>query len=111
MSGTTASIKTAWHATTSTSALEQVTSSTKGLTNQEAAERLARLGPNRLPSRQARSAIARLAGQFNNVLIHVLLASAAITAALGQCSMALSSASDRCGNLVAEVTYAATLKS
>jgi magnesium-transporting ATPase (P-type) len=83
MSATTASIETAWHAKPPTTVLEHLTSSAKGLTSHEAAERLARLGPNRLPSRRGRSAIARLAAQFNNVLIYVLLVSAAITAMLG----------------------------
>ena len=49
----------------------------------EAARRLAAHGPNRLPPPKRRSALARFAAQFHNVLIYVLLAAVAVTAALG----------------------------
>ena len=54
-----------------------------GLTSEEAAARLHRYGPNRLPEPKGRSAMQRVLAQFNNVLIYVLLGSAAITAGLG----------------------------
>jgi magnesium-transporting ATPase (P-type) len=54
-----------------------------GLTLAEAARRLAVFGPNTLPRPPRRSASMRFLAQFDNVLIYVLLASAAVTALLG----------------------------
>ncbi|HEX6979487.1 MAG TPA: cation-transporting P-type ATPase [Alphaproteobacteria bacterium] len=54
-----------------------------GLSEQDAQDRLARFGPNRLPQARPRGALRRFLDQFNNTLILVLLAAAAITAALG----------------------------
>ena len=51
-----------------------------GLSKAEAERRLAVHGPNRLPAGGRRSALARFALQFHNVLIYVLLASAVVTA-------------------------------
>jgi magnesium-transporting ATPase (P-type) len=48
----------------------------------EAAARLERHGANRLPAQPRRSAASRLALQFHNILIYVLLGSAVITAAM-----------------------------
>ncbi len=53
-----------------------------GLTADEAARRLAEHGPNRLPSASSRGPLLRFLIQFHNVLIYVLLAAAAVTAAL-----------------------------
>jgi magnesium-transporting ATPase (P-type) len=54
-----------------------------GLTEAEAAERLARHGPNRLPAPPKRSPILRFVSHFHDVLIYVLIGAAAITATLG----------------------------
>jgi magnesium-transporting ATPase (P-type) len=54
----------------------------RGLSPEEAERRLARFGPNRLAPPLRRPAWLRVLGQFNNVLIYVMLAAAAITAAL-----------------------------
>jgi magnesium-transporting ATPase (P-type) len=54
-----------------------------GLSASEAAQRLERYGPNRLPEPPRRSPILRFLAHFHNVLIYVLLGAAAITAALG----------------------------
>ncbi|MEX2318484.1 MAG: HAD-IC family P-type ATPase, partial [Bauldia sp.] len=54
-----------------------------GLGGHEAARRLAAHGPNQVSAVRRRSALAALLAQFNNVLIYVLLAAAAVTAALG----------------------------
>ncbi|MCW5704025.1 MAG: HAD-IC family P-type ATPase, partial [Bradyrhizobium sp.] len=54
-----------------------------GLSGVEAAARLKESGPNRLPPTPKRSAIVRFLSHFNNILIYVLLGSAAITASLG----------------------------
>ncbi|MBB1492790.1 cation-transporting P-type ATPase [Paracoccus sp. MC1854] len=53
-----------------------------GLTGPEAARRLARHGPNRLPEVRRRGPVLRFLGQFHNVLIYVLLAAALVTAAM-----------------------------
>ncbi len=53
-----------------------------GLMGDEAARRLADYGPNRLPEARARGPILRFLIQFHNVLIYVLIAAAAVTAAL-----------------------------
>jgi len=53
-----------------------------GLSATEAAERLARHGPNRLPETARRDPILRFLAHFNNVLIYVLLGAAATTATL-----------------------------
>lgn len=54
-----------------------------GLDPEEAARRLDKHGPNRLPEAPRASAVMRIARQFNNLLILVLIAAAIITALLG----------------------------
>jgi magnesium-transporting ATPase (P-type) len=55
----------------------------RGLTQAEAEARLARFGPNQLPTPPRRPVWLRFARQFHNVLIYVMLAAAAVTAGLG----------------------------
>jgi len=55
----------------------------RGLSGDEAAARLDRYGPNRLPTIQQRGALMRFLLQFHNLLIYVLLAAAALAAAIG----------------------------
>jgi magnesium-transporting ATPase (P-type) len=57
-------------------------SSDRGLSASEAEDRLRHYGPNRPRPPKRRGALVRLLLQFDNVLIYVLLASAAITAAM-----------------------------
>jgi magnesium-transporting ATPase (P-type) len=54
----------------------------RGLTAQDAQERLDRHGPNRLPEARRRGPLARLATQFNNPLILVLIVAGTVTALL-----------------------------
>ncbi|QQQ80201.1 HAD-IC family P-type ATPase [Saccharothrix sp. 6-C] len=49
-----------------------------------AGERLASLGPNKLPERRGPGRLRRMLAQFHNPLIYVLLGAAALTAALGE---------------------------
>ena len=70
-------------ATPAETALARTRSGPKGLEEAEAARRLETDGPNRLPDPPRRSALQRLASQFNNLLILVLIGAAAITAMLG----------------------------
>lgn len=72
-----------WHAQASQTVLEAFRTDLAGLLNVEADRRLAAHGPNRLTPFKVRGPLARFAAQFRNVLIYVLLAAAAITAALG----------------------------
>ncbi|WP_071795033.1 cation-translocating P-type ATPase [Natronohydrobacter thiooxidans] len=63
--------------------LEGLKTSRDGLDKAQAEERLAAHGPNKLPEAPRPGALIRLARQFNNLLILVLIGAAAITAALG----------------------------
>lgn len=63
--------------------LQRLASSRDGLSAAEAATRLARFGANEVAVTRPPSALARIGRQFNNVLLFVLLGSAAITALLG----------------------------
>ncbi|AZG78940.1 efflux RND transporter periplasmic adaptor subunit (plasmid) [Methylocystis rosea] len=71
-----------WSALTANAALQHFGSSGAGLSDDEAARRLAQFGPNRLPMAKRRSALVRFVLQFHNVLIYVLLAASAGTAFL-----------------------------
>jgi magnesium-transporting ATPase (P-type) len=73
----------AWHALPVADALAELSTGRGGLDATEAAARLARAGPNALTATPPRSALARLAAQFANVLILVLIAAAAIAAIVG----------------------------
>jgi magnesium-transporting ATPase (P-type) len=73
----------AWHARTKEEALAGFESTPQGLSGEEAARRLAEHGPNRLPPPKKRGPLLRFLAQFHNVLIYVLLAAVAVTAALG----------------------------
>src|SRR5258708_28809723 len=83
MQDLSATTETPWHSEPVEDALEQLKSSTEGLSADEAAKRLEADGPNRLPAGKPRSLFARVFAQFNNLLIYVLLASALVTILLG----------------------------
>ena len=72
-----------WHALPTEAVLEQLDTSPQGLSGAEATARLARHGPNRLPEPPRRGTLLRFLDQFRNLLIYVLLGSAAISGALG----------------------------
>ncbi|HWP01537.1 MAG TPA: HAD-IC family P-type ATPase [Methylococcus sp.] len=73
-----------WHHLSSGEVLEILASDPRlGLTEAEAVDRLRRFGPNELPKPRRPSAWLRFLLQFHNVLIYVLLASASVTALLG----------------------------
>ncbi len=54
-----------------------------GLDTAEAARRMERYGPNRLPEAPPRGPLMRLLAQFHNLLIYVLLGAALIAGAMG----------------------------
>ncbi|MFD1104648.1 cation-transporting P-type ATPase [Sphingobium olei] len=72
-----------YHARSLDDVLAELDARSDGLSSEEAARRLARHGANRLPEAPRRSVLLRFLLHFHNVLIYVLLASAAITVALG----------------------------
>ena len=72
-----------WHAQTPDSVRTTLATPDTGLTAADAAGRLEHHGPNRLPPPKTVGPWKRFLRQFDNVLIYVLLASAATTAALG----------------------------
>ncbi|HEY9199623.1 MAG TPA: cation-transporting P-type ATPase [Gammaproteobacteria bacterium] len=73
----------AWHALPAEDSLQRLDSRTQGLAAEDAAQRLAEHGPNRLPPPARRSALLRFLLQFHNLLIYILLAAGVITALLG----------------------------
>ena len=75
--------KTSWHGLSEEETLKNLDSRSEGLSEAQAAERLARFGPNRLPPPKRASALRRFFEHFRNVLIYVLLAAAVVTALLG----------------------------
>ncbi len=72
-----------WHYITPQETFEELGSSPDGLSMQEAAGRLERDGPNRLPPPPKKSPIIRFLLHFHNILIYVLLGAAIVTALLG----------------------------
>ncbi len=71
-----------WHALTLEETATRLKTRREGLTQKEATERIAELGPNRLTPPRRRGSVARFLLQFHDVLIYVLLAAALITALL-----------------------------
>jgi calcium-translocating P-type ATPase len=65
-----------WHSEPIENIFAQFGSGPHGLNEAEVQERLRSHGPNRLPASSGRSVLRRLADQFNNLLIYVLLAAA-----------------------------------
>jgi len=79
----TRSPRQSFHALATGDVLDAMAASPNGLGADEAVVRLRDHGANRLPEPPRRSAFLRFLSHFHNVLIYVLLASAAVTAALG----------------------------
>ena len=75
--------RTPWHGLDLQQVQERLGTGDSGLDAESAAERLRRDGPNQLPAPHRRSLLQRLAAQFHNVLIYILLVAAAGTAVLG----------------------------
>jgi magnesium-transporting ATPase (P-type) len=72
-----------WHAEAADRVLAGLEAGPEGLSDDAARARRERYGPNRLRPPQRRGSLARLLGQFHNVLIYVLLGAAGVTALLG----------------------------
>ena len=82
-SGDPASTPENWHAQEAKAVLESLDTTADGLPEEEASNRLAKFGPNRLPENRTRGPLVRFFIQFHNVLIYVLIAAGAVTAMLG----------------------------
>ncbi len=73
-----------WHAKDGLEVLKSTKSDEDGLTSDEAADRLAEHGPNRLQEHEKEPAWWRFLRQFHDVLIYILLVAAVVTAFLGE---------------------------
>jgi magnesium-transporting ATPase (P-type) len=71
-----------WHHVSAEETLDRVGGSREGLSPEEARQRLATHGPNRLPEAKPRGPLPRFLAQFHNLLIYVLLAAAGVTTLL-----------------------------
>lgn len=71
-----------WHDRPVEAVFRELRTTLLGLGEDEASARLETSGPNRLPEPPRRSALMRFLSQFHNILIYVLLGSAAISAFL-----------------------------
>ncbi len=72
-----------WHAIPCAEVIARLESSASGLSGGTARERLARLGPNALPSAPPRSAASILIDQFRSMMVLLLIAAAGIALATG----------------------------
>ena len=63
--------------------LDRLAASAAGLSGDAADDRLATVGPNRLPEPKGRGPLIRFLAQFRNLLVLVLIGAAVVTAALG----------------------------
>ncbi len=71
-----------WHALSIDEALQRLGGARDGLSADDAATRLAKHGPNRLPEAKPKSPLLRFIAQFNNLLIYVLIVAGLVTALL-----------------------------
>ena len=72
-----------WHVLPQERVFTELEAEATGLDTAEAARRLERYGPNRLPEASPRGPLIRLLAQFHNLLIYVLLGAALIAGAMG----------------------------
>ena len=82
MNGTAPARSVAWHSLSPQACLEQLQADAQGLSTAGAARRLADTGPNKLEISEGRSALQILWDQFSNVMLIMLLAVAAVSAAV-----------------------------
>ena len=78
-----ASSKPQWHHDSGVTVLSALESQAEGLTSEQVAARRGRFGENRLLDQKPRSVWRRLAGQFHNVLLYILLVAAMLALLLG----------------------------
>lgn len=83
MTNENATVSSSWHSDDISIVLEKNTTSSNGLSQQDAEMRLEEYGANRLRPARKKGPLARFLAQFHNVLIYVLLGSGIVTALLG----------------------------
>ena len=71
-----------WHSLTAPDALNELNSTSDGLSTAEVARRLADTGPNRLELKAGRSTLQILWDQFSNIMLIMLLVVAAVSAGI-----------------------------
>ena len=76
--------QTAWHALDIHQVLDGLQVHETGVTAEEAAERLQRVGPNQLQEARPTSFLATLWEQLNNFVVLLLIAASAVSALLGE---------------------------
>ena len=72
-----------WHAQHQETVFSELGAGATGLDTDEAARRMERYGPNRLPEAPPRGPLVRLLAQFHNLLIYVLLGAGLVAGAMG----------------------------
>ena len=75
-------VDTGWHTAPADDVAARLGTGPRGLTQAEAAARLARDGPNALPEQPPTSALVVLLHQFTSPLIYILVAAGVVTALL-----------------------------
>lgn len=75
-----------WHQKNVDSVFEELRTSPKGISAEEAAERLGRYGPNELEEKKKKTPLTMLLDQFKDFMIIVLIAAAAISGVIGELS-------------------------
>ncbi len=73
-----------WHTLERGRVYEQLETSPRGLDSQEAAQRLEGYGPNEIQEEGLRSPLSVFLGQFTEILVIILLVSAAISWGIGE---------------------------
>ena len=77
------SARPAWHAVSADSLWIELGTSPEGLSEEQAAQRLAQTGPNRLPPAPGVSALAILLAQLRSIVVLLLVAAVIISVILG----------------------------
>jgi Ca2+-transporting ATPase len=78
-----------WHGKTVEQALSELNVTIKGLTNQQAQERLAQYGPNELKKEKGKSPLKLLLGQFTDILMIILLIATGLSIVVGEATDAI----------------------
>jgi len=73
-----------WHVSSPGQLLRQLVASREGLSAEEAARRLAKYGPNELQETKLISPLAIFLGQFNSLIVWILIIAAGVAGALGE---------------------------
>ncbi len=73
-----------WHSKTVQEAMSELNVTTRGLSTQQAQERLAQYGPNELKKEKGKSPLKLLLGQFTDILMIILLVAIGLSFAVGE---------------------------